>query len=297
MTAHELAEVIPISASPPLKWAGGKTKLIQEIRARFPRDWGRYFEPFAGGAALFFRLWNDFPTSIDTAAPPVLNDANGSLMEFYRTLANCPTYLIGEVQSLAERHNVRRYGEVRAAWNQARETWSPIRRAATFLYLNKTCFNGLWRVNSRGDFNVPPDPARAKTAICRPDVLLAASAVLAKSDLRCGDFATACIDADAGDLVYMDSPYAPISKTASFTSYNADGFGPIEQNRLEMFCRELVRRGVHVIISNSDTPEMRGLWSDANIWNVERVTAARAINSDAAKRGHVGELLITAAKR
>jgi DNA adenine methylase len=266
-------------ASPIIKWVGGKTRLLPELLARFPERIGRYFEPFAGGAALFFRT-----------APrrAVLSDSNADLIALYTAVQKDVASVIRRLQHHREAHDERHYYAMRENWNQHHQTWSNAERAAAFIYLNKTCFNGLWRVNRAGEFNVPIgryiDPP-----ICVPDTLRAAHAVLARTELRCGDYQTAVADAARGDFVYFDPPYDPVTPTANFTSYSAIGFGPDDQRALAETARKLVARGCQVMLSNSDTLFIRSIYKG---FEIDRVKCARAINSNAAKRGDVDEVII-----
>ena len=263
-----------------IKWVGGKTRLLPELLARMPDTFGRYYEPFAGGAALFFRL-----------APKraVLADSNKDLVTLYSAIAGDPNAVIRRLQHHREEHDEDHYYAMRAKWNEDHVSWPAAERAATFIYLNKTCFNGLWRVNRSGAFNVPigryTDPP-----FCVPDAVRAAATVLARAELRCADYQTAIHDAKAGDFLYFDPPYDPVTPTANYTSYSADGFGPDDQHTLAQTAKALVDRGCKVMLSNSDTPFIRSLYRGMR---VERVKCPRAINSNAAKRGDVDELVIT----
>ncbi len=276
--APQVQEVV---ASPIVKWVGGKTKLLSELLARMPERYGRYYEPFAGGAAMFFRL-----------APrrAVLADSNPDLIGLYTAVAKDVNAVIRRLQAHRDQHDESHYYEMRARWNDRDAQWSTPERAAAFIYLNKTCFNGLWRVNRAGAFNVPigryTDPP-----ICVPEALRAAQQVLARAEIRRADYRTAVRDARAGDFLSFDPPYDPVTTTANFTSYTADAFGPDEQRALADTARELVARGCQVMLSNSDTPFIRSLYKG---FRVDRVKCARAINSNAAKRGDVDELIITA---
>lgn len=245
-----------------------------------PARYGRYYEPFAGGAAMFFRL-----------APKraVLADSNPDLIGLYTAVRSDVEAVIRRLQAHRDRHDEAHYYEMRARWNDRDASWSTPERAAAFIYLNKTCFNGLWRVNRAGAFNVPigryTDPP-----ICVPEALRAAQQVLSRAELRRADYRTAVRDARAGDFLYFDPPYDPVTPTANFTSYTADSFGPDEQRALAETARELVARGCQVMLSNSDTPFIRSLYKG---FRVDRVKCPRAINSNAAKRGDVDELIIT----
>ncbi len=267
-------------AAPVVKWVGGKTKLLPELLARMPDDYARYYEPFAGGAALFFRL-----------APrrAVLADSNADLIGLYGALAGDVAAVIRRLQHHREAHDETHYYKTRQRWNDRDVSWAAAERAAAFIYLNKTCFNGLWRVNRAGDFNVPigryTDPP-----ICVPEALRAAAGVLARADLRCTDYRAAVADAAAGDFVYFDPPYDPVTTTANFTSYTVDAFSGDDQRALADCARMLVARGCRVMLSNSDTPFIRSIYRG---FRIERVKCPRAINSNAAKRGDVDELIIT----
>jgi DNA adenine methylase len=272
--------VVAPAASPVVKWVGGKSRLLPELRARLPERIGRYYEPFAGGAAMFFAT---------APADAVLGDDNRDLIATYRAIATDVDAVIRRLELHRQHHDEAHYYETRKRWNDAGVSWSPVDRAATFIYLNKTCYNGLWRVNRSGAFNVPmgryTDPP-----ICVPDVLRTAAIALARADLRNADFRTAVADASKGDFVYFDPPYDPINKTSNFTSYTAGCFGDDDQRALAELARELVARGVRVMLSNSDTPFIRSLYRGLRI---ERVKCARAINSNAAKRGDVDEVVVT----
>jgi DNA adenine methylase len=267
-------------ASPIIKWVGGKTKLLPELLSRMPERYGRYYEPFAGGAALFFRT-----------APrrAVLNDSNSDLIALYTAIKTDVASVIRRLQQHRENHDERHYYQMRESWNEHHAQWSDAERAAAFIYLNKTCFNGLWRVNRSGAFNVPigryTDPP-----ICVPDALRAAQQVLARAEIRRADYRTAVADARSGDFLYFDPPYDPVAPTANFTSYTTSVFGPDEQKQLADTARSLVAKGCRVMLSNSDTPFIRSLYKG---FRVDVVKCSRAINSNASKRGEVDEVVIT----
>jgi DNA adenine methylase len=268
-------------AAPVIKWVGGKTRLLPELIARLPERMGRYHEPFAGGAALFFRV---APKSA------VLADSNADLVNLYRTIANDVGGVIRRLQFHRTHHSQTHYYETREKWNQQRPSWNAAERAATFIYLNKTCFNGLWRVNRAGDFNVPigryTDPP-----ILVPDALKAASDLLARAQIENSDYRSTVASAEKGDFIYFDPPYDPVTPTANFTSYTANAFGPDQQRELAETARMLVARGCKVMLSNSDTPFVRSIYKG---FTIDRVKCARAINSNAAKRGDVDEVIATA---
>lgn len=268
-----------VVAGPVIKWVGGKTKLLPELLARMPTHYRGYYEPFAGGAALFFRL-----------APQraVVADSNQDLIALYRALVRDPGAVIRRLEHHRVAHDEDHYYATRAKWNDDHATWPAADRAAAFIYLNKTCFNGLWRVNRAGAFNVPIG-RYADPPICVPDALRAAASVLSRAELRCSDYQTATRDAKAGDFIYFDPPYDPVTPTANFTSYSANGFGEDDQRQLAVTAKRLVARGCRVMLSNSDTPFIRSLYKGMTM---DRVRCARAINSNASKRGEVDELVI-----
>lgn len=268
-----------VTAAPIVKWVGGKTKLLPELLARMPERFGRYYEPFAGGAAMFFRL---------VPRRAVLADSNADLIGLYRAIAGDVDGVIRRLEQHRASHDQQHYYDTRARWNDPGAAWGAADRAAAFIYLNKTCFNGLWRVNRAGGFNVPIG-RYADPPICVPDTLRAAQAALARAKLRCGDYRKAIEDAERGDFLYFDPPYDPVTPTASFTSYTAGAFGPDDQRALAETARALVARGCRVMLSNSDTPFVRSLYKG---FQIDRVKCARAINSNAAKRGEVDEVIV-----
>jgi DNA adenine methylase len=270
--------------APILKWAGGKSRLLPELLSRLPARWDRYFEPFAGGAALFFAL-----------APQraVLGDANQDLMDVYRAVgANCSAVIRG-LRSHQKLHSATYFYETRALWNTQRSKWTLPKRAAAFVYLNKTCFNGLWRVNRAGEFNVPMG-RYADPPICVPEALRAVHSVLARAELHSADYRETIRDARPGDLVYLDPPYYPTSSTANFTSYTLGAFTDENQRELADIARRLASRGCHVMVSNSDTPFIHDLYQG---FRVSRVRCPRSINSATSRRGEVNELIIESANR
>jgi DNA adenine methylase len=262
-------------ARPFLKWAGGKTQLLPEILARFPERYGRYVEPFLGGGAVFFAL-----------APhrALLSDVNLGLIEAY----GCLRDNLGCVVDALAKHEATReqYYKVRS---QQPELLRPAARAARMIFLNRTCFNGLYRVNRRGVFNVPYG-RHDNPRILDIERLEAVSAALAHAELRHASVFELQSAIRADDLVYMDPPYDPVSATASFTSYTCHGFGHGEQGRLAELFQSLAARRAHVLLSNSDTPLIRRLYHGHTI---EQVFARRAISRSGAGRGPVAELLIS----
>jgi DNA adenine methylase len=260
---------------PFLKWAGGKGQLLAELRVRIPALRGRYFEPFLGGGALFFDL---------LPKKGVLSDVNAEIVECYATVRDRVDELVRALKK--HRYDVDHYYAVRDADPAG---LSPVERAARTIFLNKTGFNGLYRVNSKGKFNVPFG-RYAKPLICDEANLHACSAALAKVELVTCDFEESASRAKKGDFVYFDPPYVPLSRTATFTAYARGGFGRDAQARLAGVFDRLARRGVRVLLSNSDVPEIRELY---RAYRIHVVKAARSINSKGSRRGPVSEVLVS----
>jgi DNA adenine methylase len=255
---------------------GGKRALLPEILPRLPAKIETYYEPFLGGGAVFFALAAE--KRFESA---VLSDTNEELIETYRTVRDDVGNLIRRLKTHAAKHSEEYFYKMRA--KRGAEV------AARMIYLNRTCFNGLYRVNRKGEFNVPFGKY-ANPTICDAENLRAVFEALDGNDLRNQDFERCVLVAEKGDAVYMDPPYSPASETANFTAYTAGGFGPAEQERLRDVARKLIDRGVHVLLSNSDTPFVRKLYKG---FKIEEVQAPRRVNSKGDKRGNVGELLIS----
>jgi DNA adenine methylase len=266
---------------PFLKWAGGKAGLAEELLRRAPAAFGSYFEPFVGSGALFFRLLRrGLPGSAH------LSDANAELVDAYLAVRDHLEPLVGLLERYP--HSAEFYYALRAQDPAALDLPA---RAARTIYLNKTGYNGLYRVNRRGQFNVPFGRYESPR-YCDTENLRAVSAALRGIDIRCAPFESVLERAVPGDLVYFDPPYAPLSATACFTAYQAGGFSAADQARLRDVCAELARRGVHVMLSNSDTELVHALYG-APPFRLDRVQAGRAINSNAARRGRITELIVT----
>ncbi|MFC7097089.1 DNA adenine methylase [Halobaculum marinum] len=270
---------------PILKWAGGKRQLLSEITAQFPVAFDRYHEPFIGGGAVFFHLEPDAGS---------LNDLNDRLTTLYEVIRDRdPEVLIEENRS--HEHSEEYYYDARDEFNELhavadKTDQQRLREASLFVYLNRTCFNGLYRENSSGEFNVPvgryanPDWVQA-------DRIRALHEVLQDTTIHNEDFEYVREAATAGDLVYFDPPYEPVSTTANFNDYHAEGFGKDDQKRLRDLAVDLDEAGVSVVLSNS--PPVAELYEEYDQFEVNVVQATRAINSDADNRGEVAEVLIT----
>lgn len=271
---------------PFVKWAGGKRHLaprLAEIAATLP--FRRYSEPFLGGGAVFFWLAH---RGLLHDRPVVLADANPELMVTYAVVRDRVEELIAD---LRQRERSFKAGDRRAYYYRVRQEQpaDPVQRASRLLFLNKTCYNGLYRVNREGRFNVPYGDY-ANPRIVDPAILRAASAALQGVGLRTGDYRERLAGVEPGDLVYLDPPYHPLSATASFTGYTGDGFGPAEQRQLAAEFHRLAELGASVVLSNSDHPLIRELYTG---YPRKVVRAPRAINCNGAGRGLVAELLIT----
>lgn len=286
--------------SPILKWAGGKRQLLNELYSRFPKTYSHYHEPFFGGGALFFDL---------EPADGTINDTNIRLINFYKQIRDRPEELIKLLQSFDDPESDpdldRRFSdtnrkgkEIKNYYYQQRELFNnrpygdeydELEEASLLLYLNRTCYNGLYRENSSGGFNVPigrysnPDWVRAEE-------IMSVSRVLDDTTIRNTGFEYIVEVAEKDDLVYLDPPYKPMSPTAYFTDYSADGFEKDDQEQLRDVAQELAEKGVNVILSNSGV--MYEIYDEAGFY-VEVEGATRAINSDAENRDEVDEIIAT----
>lgn len=264
-------------AKPFLKFAGGKTALLPEIRKRIPDKFRQYVEPFVGGGAVFFAL----AASGKIKSKPILGDNNEELIETYCDVRLDVDTVIAGLKIHERKHSEEYYYKTRAS--------HAVNVAPRMIYLNKTGFNGLYRVNKKGEFNTPFGRYTNPT-ICDEENLRACAAALKNVEFFSGDFESTMEQAKKGDFCYCDPPYVPVSTTSNFTSYTRDGFTLDDQKRLADCARRLVKRGVHVLLSNSDTPLVRKLYKG---FKLEKVEAPRRINSKGGKRGNVGELLIS----
>lgn len=291
---------------PFLKWAGGKSQLIEQIAHRLPNAFkeeriNKYFEPFLGGGALFFWLAEhyDFENAY-------LYEINHAIYTCYHVIKKDVKKLIKELDQLEQEYfsssDIRKeklFYEKREEFNaylRRKVLNSFIRRAALTIFLNKTCFNGLYRVNSSGEFNVPFGRYRNPT-ICNEDNLLAVHELLQKAEILYGDFAQCLNIADDKSFIYFDPPYRPISSTASFTSYSKYVFDDNEQKRLRKIYDLLNKKGAYVMLSNSDpkniNPEDNFFDDLYSEYHIERLNATRLINCNAENRGIVTEILVT----
>ncbi|MBF2077798.1 MAG: DNA adenine methylase [Synechococcales cyanobacterium T60_A2020_003] len=267
-----------LTPRPFLKWAGGKNQLIPQYSEFFPPSFHTYYEPFLGGGAIFFHLAH----RINHA---VLTDINPELVNVYRCIRDHVEAVIERLAEHRQNHGKDYYYTMRSLVSTC-----PIERAARFIYLNKTCFNGLYRENSQGQFNVPIGRYK-NPGIFDPDLLCAASAALQSAELFLGSFESVVEQAyTEHDFVYFDPPYYPISPTSSFTKYNRYAFTETDQIHLRDTFRTLASRGVQVMLSNSDCDFIRDLYAG---FNIHTISATRLINCNAKRRGKISEVLVT----
>lgn len=290
-------------SKPFLKWAGGKTQLINSIEKLLPHEVTKinftYVEPFVGSGALLFWIINNFP-KLERA---IINDINPDLINTYKVIKSQPRELISILQTFQDEYHALEnseeakkeyYYQKRDLYNLKKEEKSG--QAALFIFLNRTCFNGLYRVNSKGLYNVPIGSYK-KPTICEKENILAVSNTLQKVDILCGDYEATLDIAPRESIFYFDPPYKPLSPTSSFNSYSKNEFDDKEQVRLRNFCFKLEELGYKWILSNSDVKVtdindnfFDELYAD---FTIARVKAKRSINSNSDKRGELNELLIT----
>lgn len=244
---------------PILKWPGGKSKLKDKVFDIFPKAFKRYFEPFFGGGAIFLNVISSNPKM-----KTYINDLNLELINFYKIVRDHPRDLMKHSEIFRQKYSETFYYSLRRQNNL-----SPLESAARTLFLNKTCFNGLYRLNSRGEFNTPFGKRTSCPNLYSEENLFYWSKILKKSFVFNEDFETFLEKAETDDLVYCDPPYLPKTKTSSFTAYHSKGFHLDEQIRLRDNCIKLANRGVKVIVSNSDTELSRELYKDFKIYFVE----------------------------
>jgi len=272
------------TARPVLKWAGGKTQLLPEILARVPKSFKVYHEPFVGGAAVFFSL---------APAEATLSDTNQNLINLYIHIRDNVSVLSGELRSIEQKFNALPrdeqadfYYSQRTRFNK--EPQGSANHSALMVFLNKTGFNGMYRENPKGEFNIP-FAKKVKVNLPTLEHLEACAAVLERSEILQSTFESITDRVQSGDFVYFDPPYVPLSKTSSFTSYQAGGFSWKDHVRLANTFSSLDEIGVKVLLSNSDTPEVRELFGK---FTIDTVSARRNINSKGSGRGAVAEVLV-----
>lgn len=269
--------------SPILKWVGGKRQLLKEIKGLIPKQITTYVEPFIGGGALFFDLQPN---------KAIINDYNEELINVYRVVKEDPEKLIIILEEHHKLNSEDYFYKIRAMdRNDNYRDMSYIEKAARIIYLNKTCYNGLFRVNQAGQFNTPYGKYKNPNIINRPTILAMSKYFNEMKSLKIisGDYANTLKGLNKGSFVYFDPPYLPISSSSSFTGYTDQGFGYDEQVRLKIECDKLNKRGIKFMLSNSDHPLIRELYKEYSIITVK---ANRAINSNVNKRGEINEVLV-----
>lgn len=260
-----------------LRWVGGKRDLIPQYGNLIPRDYESYHEPFLGGGAMFFHLHPKRSS---------LGDANADLVRLYQAVRDTPDELVSRARRHRAWHSPEYYQACREAYN-SQEAW-PLDKSALFLYLNATGFNGLYRVNKKGEYNVPMgNPARP----VQEDAIKAASQALQGVSIRPEPYQKVLDRARSRDLVFMDPPYAVAPDKKGFTAYAKSAFADREQEALFLCCEELHRRGCYVMLANSDVPLVRRLWGST--WRYTRVWRGGRVSSKVASRQRVGEVLCT----
>ena len=291
-----------VNVKPFIKWVGGKSQLIEQLDAQLPADFGdwenvTYIEPFVGGGAMLFYMLQRYP-NIQHA---IINDINPDLATCYRTVRDNPNQLIESLRDIesayfalqSEEGRKEFFMAVRDRYNE--KNLDPIENTTKFFFLNRTCFNGLYRVNKKGLFNVPFGKYSNPT-ICDPETILKDSELLQRVEILNGDFEWTFEYAQDNTLFYFDPPYRPLSDTSSFNNYTKEAFNDNEQIRLKKYCDRINDAGFKFMLSNSDCKSVNGEDNFFDVlyaaYQIERVLASRSINSNPNKRGELTEILV-----
>ncbi len=279
------SQISSVTPKPFVKWAGGKRQLIPILNENLPKSFGTYFEPFLGGGALLFHILTERKDQKCS-----ISDLNSDLVLTYTIIRD----RIDELISSLKNHERNYHKDSKSYYYSVRESnpRSEIEKTSRLLFMNRTCFNGLYRVNSKGKFNVPLGKY-TNPNIVNEENLRAVCSILQSSRvaIKCRDFESVLRDAKKGDLVYFDPPYQPVSDTANFTSYTNKSFTYEDLNRLAELCLELDSKGCNVLLSNSDSKDVAELFSNKS-WKIKKIQANRSINSNSKKRTGHFELLI-----
>lgn len=274
-----------VSPKPFVKWAGGKRQLISILNENLPKTMGTYFEPFLGGGALLFHILSERHNQ-----KCGISDLNSDLVLTYTTIRDKPEELISSLKNHAKNYQK----DSKSYYYSIRESTprTAIEKTSRLLFLNRTCFNGLYRVNSKGKFNVPLGKY-TNPNIVNEENLRSVSQILQshKISIYCRDFESVLNDAKKGDFVYFDPPYQPVSDTSNFTSYTNKSFTFKDLKRLAELCFQLSSKGCKVMLSNSNSSEVENMF-DQKEWKIKKIEANRAINSNSKKRKGHYELLI-----
>jgi len=276
-------------AKPFLKWVGGKTKLVPELVEMFPKKFNNYFEPFVGGGALFYEVIQKYKVGFSS-----INDINKKLITAYVQIKQNPKELILLLKEIDKEYKKLLLEEQRNYFNSTRKKYNEgniddTTTAAYLIFLNKTCFNGMYRENSKGEYNIPFGDQKNPN-ICDEENILAVSKCLKNTEITNYSFEDSVKKCKKGDLIYFDPPYYPINATSSFTGYSKSSFGEIEQKKLKDVFIDLANRGCFVMLSNSHTPFIEKLYKE---FHVNYRYAARSINSKGDKRGKIEEVVVT----
>ncbi len=263
-----------------VKWAGGKRQLLPKIVKFMPKNFNNYIEPFVGGGTVYFFVQKNFD------GKAIISDINKELILTFEVIRDNPTELINLLKIHRSSHNEEYFYKIRAL---DVEKLTPVEISARFIYLNKTCFNGLYRVNSKGKFNVPIGSYKNPSIFNETDLMIA-SKLLKRAKIDKLDFRKTVQHAKKGDFIYFDPPYYPLSRTSNFTSYTKEAFLEKEQTELAEAFRELDKKGCFVMLSNSDCEFIRNLYKG---FNIHVVKARRAISCIGSKRGKINELIVT----
>lgn len=271
---------------PFVKWAGGKARVMPQLTPLMPKKYNNYYEPFLGGGAFYF--------SLRSVKKAYLNDINAYLIEAYVHIRDNLDSLTKDLLTLENSYHALALVDQKQYYLDRREEYNSLegnslRKTSLLIFLNKTCFNGMYRENSKGGFNVPFGQHRAPT-ICDTKNLRNVSLRLASTELSTGSFIDVVKSAKKGDFIYLDPPYHPLNKTSSFTAYSREDFDETNQHELAGLYRQLDERGCYVMLSNSDTELIKELYST---YNINKILASRSINSKANGRGKINELVVT----
>ncbi len=291
-----------MKAKPFIKWVGGKGQLIEQLEALLPSDFDKwenvtYIEPFVGGGAMLFNMLQRHSNITSV----IINDINEDLTTCYKVVRDTPADLVGSLSDIQKEYYALQTEELRKEFYlQIRKEFNtkpldPIRNTTLFFFLNRTCFNGLYRVNKSGLFNVPFGRYETPT-ICDPDTIYADSETLQNVEIMTGDYQLTFEKARGNTLFYFDPPYRPLSNTSSFNDYSKESFNDLAQERLKLFCDKIERAGFTFMLSNSDcfnTPSKDRFFEDLYLeYVINRVVASRSVNANPCKRGKLTELVI-----
>jgi DNA adenine methylase len=273
---------------PFVKWVGGKRNVLNQLLENFPKDFNNYHEPFLGGGAVFFELYS---RGLLDGKTVYLSDINSELINAFEMVKKSPNKLLTQLEKYRKQHNKEFYYQIRALDRTGNFLeLSKLERATRFIYLNKTCFNGLYRVNRNGQFNTPMGSYKNPNIVAT-DRILNSSKALQNVNLRSIPYNKIIKDVSKDDLVYFDPPYYPLNKTSKFTSYNENQFLDDKQYELYELSKSLDKKACYVVQSNSDTAFIKDLYTEFNVQAI--IMASRAINSNAQKRQKIQELFIS----